>query len=205
MQGAVDRMSKAFDNFHFTISTKKTAVVHHPAPWKPYSKPTITLNGQKLQVVNKFTYMGSTLWSIAHWWCSYDQNCKKSVAFSRFCWNVWERNVRETWTVYQRQVKTLNHFNLSCLRNILIIRRQDKIPDTEVLKKAKEQSAHTLLKLAKLRWAGHVTIMLDKRLPNKVIHGELQEGKLSQGEHKKHYKGTLKASHKDYNIPTEPW
>ena len=35
------------------------------------------------------------------------------------------------------------------------IRWQDKIQDTEVLKKAKMQSVHTLLKLAQLRWTGH--------------------------------------------------
>ena len=61
MQGAVDRMSKACDNFQLTISKKKTVVVHQQAPGKPYSKPTITVNGQKLQVVDKFTYLGSTL------------------------------------------------------------------------------------------------------------------------------------------------
>ena len=43
MQGAVDRMSKACDNFQLTISTKKTKV----APGKQYSEPTITVNGQK--------------------------------------------------------------------------------------------------------------------------------------------------------------
>ena len=66
MQGAVDRMSKACDNFQLTISTKKTEVVHQPAPGKPYSEPTITVNGQKLQVVDKFTYLGSTLSRAVH-------------------------------------------------------------------------------------------------------------------------------------------
>ena len=61
MQGAVDRMSKACANFQLTTSTKKTEVVHQPAPENPYSEPTITVNGQKLQVVDKFTYFGSTL------------------------------------------------------------------------------------------------------------------------------------------------
>ena len=55
MQGAVDRMSKACDNFQLTIGTKKTEVVHQPAPGKPYIEPTITVNGQKLQVVDKLT------------------------------------------------------------------------------------------------------------------------------------------------------
>ena len=54
------------------------------------------------------------------------------------------------------------------------------------------QSVHTLLKLAKLKWTGHVTRMPDERLPKKIIYGELQEGKRSQGGQKKRYKDTLK-------------
>ena len=111
----------------------------------------------------------------------------------------------ETWTVYQRNAKKLNHFHLSCLRKILKIRWQDKIPDTEVLKMAKMQGVHTLLKLAQLRWTGHVTRMPDERLPKKVLYGELQRGKRSQGGQKKRYKDTLKASLKDFNISTESW
>ena len=85
------------------------------------------------------------------------------------------------------------------------IRWQDKIPNTEVLKKAKMQSVHTLLKLAHLRWPRHVTRMPDGRLPKKVLYGELQEGNRSQGGQKKRYKDTLKASLKDFNIQTESW
>ena len=66
------------------------------------------------------------------------------------------------------------------------------------------QSVHTLLKLAQLRWTGRVTRM-HERLPNKILYGELQEGKRSQAGQKKRYKDTLKASLKDFNIPTESW
>ena len=67
------------------------------------------------------------------------------------------------------------------------------------------QSVQTLLKHAQPRWTGHVTIMPAERLPKKVLYGELQEGKGSQGGQKKRYKNTLKASIKDFNIPTESW
>ena len=44
--------------------------------------------------------------------------------------------------------------------------------------------------------------MPDERLPKKILYGELQVGKRSHGGQKKRYKDTLKASLKDFNIPT---
>ena len=75
------------------------------------------------------------------------------------------------------------------------------------MKKAKIKSVYTLLKLAQLRWTGHVTRMSDEWLPKKVFYGELQEGKRSQGgqNKKKCYKDIQKASLKDFNIPHESW
>ena len=62
---------------------------------------------------------------------------------------------------------------------------------------------HTLMKLAHLRWTGHVTRMPDRRLPKKILYRELEMGKRSHGGQKKRYKDTGKASLKDFNIPTE--
>ena len=87
---------------------------------------------------------------------------------------------------------------------MLKIKWQDKIPDTEVLKKTGMQR-HTVLKLAQLRWTGHVIRMPDERLPKKVFYGELQEGKRSQCGQKKRYKDTLKTSLKDFDIPIGSW
>ena len=60
----------------------------------------------------------------------------------------------ETWTVYQRHARRRNHFHKA-----VEIRWQDKIPDTEVLKKAGMQSMHTVLELVQLRWTGNVIRM----------------------------------------------
>ena len=99
----------------------------------------------------------------------------------------------ETWTVYQHYAKRLNHFNNSCHRKLVKIKWQDRIPDTEVLKRAGMQSVHTLLKSTQLRWTGHFTRMPDERLPKKILYGELQIGKRSHGGQKKRYKDTLEA------------
>ena len=140
--------SQSCDNFDLTISTKKTEAVQQPAPGKPYNEPTITVNGEKLKAVDKFTYLGSTLCRAAH----IDDEvtariAKASVAFGRLRANVWERNgikldtktvvlptllyACETWTVFQRHAKRLNHFHLSCLRKLLKIKWQDRRSQTQ--------------------------------------------------------------------------
>ena len=147
------------------------------------------MKGQRLQVVDKFTYLGSTFSRVVH--IDDEVNAriaKASVAFGRLRGSIWDRSgIRldtklkvyrsvvlptllyacETWTVYQRHVKRLN-FHTSCLIKLLKIKWQDRIPDTEVLKRAGMQNIHTLLKLAQLRRTGHVTKMPDECLPKKI-------------------------------------
>ena len=106
----------------------------------------------------------------------------------------------ETWTVYQRHAKRLNHFYASCLRKLLKIKWQDRIPDTESWK-----GQGYRVYMAQLRWTGHVTRMPNERLPKKFLYGELQAGKRSHSGQKKRHKYILKASLKDFNIPTESW
>ena len=79
-------------------------------------------------------------------------------------------------------VYNYKHLVGSLKTKCLKLRWQDKIPYTKVLMKAGMQSLHTLLKLAQLRWTGHVTIMPEERLSKKIFYGELQEGKWSQAE-----------------------
>ena len=177
------------------------------------------MNGQKLKVVDKFTYLGNTLSRAVHIDVEVTSRiAKASVAFGRLRVNVWERNgmmkldtklkvykavvlptllyACETWTL--RHAKRHNHFNLSCLRKLLRVR---SIGKTEVLKKAGMLSTHTVFKLAQLRWTGHVIRTPEKLLLKKVFYGELQAGKRSQGGQKKCYKDTLKSCLKDFDIP----
>ena len=60
-QKGVDQESDSFDSYVLTISIKKTEVICQPTPGKPYKEPTITVKGQRLKVVDMFTYLGGTL------------------------------------------------------------------------------------------------------------------------------------------------
>ena len=93
MQRAMGQVTQSCNNYDITINTKQTGTVHQPVTGKPYNEPTITVNGQKLKVVYKFTYLGSTLSRAVH----IDDEvtariAKASVAFGRLRANVWERN-----------------------------------------------------------------------------------------------------------------
>ena len=138
----VDQVSDSCDSYDLTIRIKKTEVVYLSALGKPYKEPSITMKGQRLQVVDKFTYLGSTLSRVVH----IDDEvkariAKASAAFGRLCGSIWDRSgIRldtklkvygfvvlpillyacETWTVYQRHAKRLNHFHTSCLRRKLL-------------------------------------------------------------------------------------
>ena len=178
MQHSVDKFSNACNNFGLTISTKKTEVMHQPAPGKAYIEPSISVDGHRLNVVDKFTYLGSTL--SRNVVIDDEVNArlaKASVAFGRLHKNVWNRRgitietkIKvyraivlptllygcETWTTYQRHARKLNHYHTTCLRKLLGIKWQDKIPDTEVLTRAGLPSIFTILMRTQLRWAGHV-------------------------------------------------
>ena len=227
MQSSADIFSEACTNFGLTISTKKTEVMHQPANGKPYIEPDITINGQRLNVVEKFTYLGSTLSRCV----AIDDEinsrlAKASAAFGRLNKNVWDRRgittqtkIKvykavvlttllygcEAWTVYKRHSKKLNHFHTTRLRKLLNINWQERIPDTEVLTRAGLPSIPTILIKAQLRWAGHVARMPDSRIPKKLLFGELQEGKRSLGAPKKRYKDTLKVSLKAFGINPTTW
>nr|VZI35622.1 unnamed protein product [Spirometra erinaceieuropaei] len=157
MQRSMDLFSAASENFGLVINTPKTVVMHRPPPSSATAPnaPQINVNGTQLQVVENFPYLGSTLSrntkiddEVAN------RISKASQAFGRLQSTVWNRHGlqlstklkmykavilptllygAETWTVYTRQARRLNHFHLSCLRRILRLNWQDRIPDTEVL------------------------------------------------------------------------
>ena len=93
MQNGVDQVSDSCDSYDLTISIKKTEIVYQPAPGKPYKEPTITVKGQQLQVVDKFTFLGSTLSRVVH--IDDEVNARiaeASAAFGRLRGSIWDRS-----------------------------------------------------------------------------------------------------------------
>ena len=227
MQELMDNFSSSCDNFGLTINTKKTEILYQPAPGNEYQDPDIRVNGQTLKAVETFQYLGSILSRSANIDAEIASRISKaSSTFGRLRKNVWERRgitlktkIKvyraavltillygcETWTSYRRHERQMNHFHLKCLRNLLQIRWQDKVPDTEVLKRADLPSVITMIRKSQLRWAGHVYRMTDDRIPKQLLYGELTAGKRKVGGQKKRFKDSLKVSLKEFNINTASW
>ena len=227
MQLKMDEFSTACDNFGFTISTKKTEVMYQPAPGNPYQEPNITVKGQRLQTVENFTYLGSTLSRSANIDAEVTNRiAKASSTFGRLKKSVWERQgishrtkVKvyravvlttllygcETWTIYRRHEKQLHQFHLRCLRSILNISWQDKIPDTKVLERTQLPSVITTMREAQARWAGHVSRLSDSRIPKQLLYDELSQGARKAGGQRERFKDSLKAYLKDFNIDVTTW
>nr|VZI21031.1 unnamed protein product [Spirometra erinaceieuropaei] len=158
----------------------------------PNAPPQISVNGTKLQVVENFPYLGSTLSrntkiddEVAN------RISKASQAFGRLQSTVWNGHGlqlstklkmykavilstlvygAETWTVYAKQARRLNHFHLSCLRRILRLNWQDRIPDTDVLERTGIPSIYAILKQMQLRWSGHLKDTLKSSLKRLQIN-----------------------------------
>nr|VZI48834.1 unnamed protein product [Spirometra erinaceieuropaei] len=194
MQRSMDPFSAAYENFGLVINTQKTVVMHQPPPHSvtaPNAPPQISVKGTQLQVVENFPYLGSTLSrntkiddEVA------SRTSKASQAFGRLQSTVWNRHGlqlstklkmykavilptliygAETWTVYPKQARRLNHFHLSCPRRILRLNWQDRIPDTDVLERTGILSIYAILRQMQLRWSGHLKRIDDERLHKRLF------------------------------------
>ena len=140
LQQLVTRLSLACKEFGLTISLKKTNVTAQGTE----TTPSITIDGCTLEVVENFTYLGSTISSSL----SIDSEINSRIAkattvmakLNQRVWNnsrltektrlrVYQACVlstlpygSETWTTYARHEKKLNSFHMRCLRRLLQIK-----------------------------------------------------------------------------------
>ena len=111
----------------------------------------------------------------------------------------------ETWTLYKHQLKLLEGFHQRCLRQILHIKWQFHVSDTEVLGKAGLPSIQSMVMKSCLRWVGHIVRMDDGRLPRQFFYGEMWKGKRSALKPKKSIRDTVKYYLKQSGLPVDQW
>ena len=223
LQQLVSRLSHACKEFGLTISLKKTNVmaqgVDHP--------PTVAIDGYGLEAVEHFAYLGSTISSSHSIDAEVNSRIAKAAAvMARLNQRVWNNSSltvktkllvyqacvlstllysSEAWTTYAIHEKRLNSFHLRCLRRILHIKWQDKVPNVEVLERASIKSMFAILSERRLRWLGHVRRMESGRIPKDLLYGELAVGSRLAGRPRLRFRDVCNRDLKRCNISTSTW
>ena len=155
MQLIMDIFSRACLAFGLTINLKKTKVMYTPTIGQVYVEPNITVEGNRLGVVNSFVCLGSALIRNGSLDAEISRRITKaSTAFGKLEKRVWsDRDITtntklsvyeacvltvllcgfETWTTYRHHVNLLERFHQNCIRRILNIEWRSYTPDTVVL------------------------------------------------------------------------
>ena len=155
MQKIVDAFSDASKKFGLKINIKKIEVLYQPNSTRTREED-IMVDGNKLNSVLKFTYIGSTISSNG---CIDDKiqiqrrMAKASASFGRLrhgLWNNHHVSMRvkgkiyraivlssllcgaEAWTVLRRQVKKLHAFVVRQLRSFMRITWMDKVTNKDI-------------------------------------------------------------------------
>ena len=111
----------------------------------------------------------------------------------------------ETWTLYSRQECRPNTFHLRCLRRILGITWQDRVPNKDALAQAGVPSMFALLGQRRLHWLDHISRMEDGRIPKNMLYGKLSTGAGSVGRPTLLFKDVCKRDLKAGNINLAGW
>ena len=111
----------------------------------------------------------------------------------------------ESWTLYKRHIQKLDSFHLRCLRQILHIKWQDKLPNTSVLEKCNITGIKALLVRTQFRGCGHVSRMSDDRIPKRLLYGQLSGAKRRPGGQRKRYKDQLRVNLQTCDIDPKRW
>ncbi|BHF58877.1 hypothetical protein SprV_0100183200 [Sparganum proliferum] len=201
--------------------------MHQLPPNTAPSAPRISVNGTQLQVVDKFTCQGGTLSRNT----KVDEEVARRISNASQAsghlqnteWNRHGLNLNtmlkvykavilptllyrvQTWTVYKKQARRLNCVHLCCLRGILKLRWQNRIPDTDVLKRMGIISVYTMMGQLQPHWGGHLVRMDNERLPKRLFYGDVAMGSRRQGGQILRQMGTLETSLKRLHINPANW
>ena len=156
----------------------------------------ITVNGDKIEHVTEFEYLGSLL----TWDNDCSQEIKRRIAKATGAMEgfktIWKSKVMkvetkleilrtcifsvllyasETWTIKKRDKDRLLAFEMKCYRRILNIRWQQKIKNTTIRERINNKTnIMQILIRRKMNFFGHICRMKDNRLVKKIMLGTME-------------------------------
>lgn len=222
LQEALNAIHDIYNTLGLVINTNKTEVMYQWSGVAPQEEPAMNIAGAELKTTTRFNYLGSVLSAD----CSVDEEVngrinKAAASFGRIRKRVIQNhNLRietkvavykavclsmllygsESLTLYRKHIKLLETFHTQCIKNILGITWQDRVPHTDMLERAGIPSVECILLSRQLRWLGHVLRMPATRLPKCTLYGQLARGRRTRGGPKKRFKDQAKKTLKNFDI-----
>lgn len=209
LQEQVKELNKSGQDFGLFINMDKTKVM----VMGETSEVDIQINGQKLECVEQFVYLGSLI--------TKDNDCSKEIrrrigiangsfgALNKI-WKSGEVSITkklmmlescvmsalmyacETWTMKKNDRDRLNAFEMKCYRKMLGVKRQDKVRNEDIRKKlGKMRPIAERVVDRKMELFGHICRMNDDRLIKLVLFAKV-EGKRKRGRPKKKWIDDIK-------------
>ena len=169
-QQQLEETSKNAREVGLEINTDKTKLMIFNSD----QNQTIKLNGEIIETVSDFKYLGSHMESSEK-----DFKIRKGQAWGAF-WllkNIWksretsvELKIRifeasclsillygsETWILTERLKAELDSFGTKCYRQILGIRKRDRISNEKIYERVKQRPLSNKLLKRQLTWVGHI-------------------------------------------------
>ena len=196
LQAAVLATDIAFTQWGLTISVPKTKVLTLGRNGPDASALDIRCQGQTLEVVDQFKYLGSMVANDG----SIDAEIANRVKLAGHAFHslkqakVWaDKRIAtplklkvyatlvlsillyacETWAALPEHVQRLEVFHMRCLRTICCLSLRDHISNVDILRQCQMPSIASTLQQRRLRWLGHVGRMVDCRLPKRMLFGQV--------------------------------
>ena len=209
LQEQVSELNNSGKMFGLFINIEKTKVM----VMGETSEVDIQINGQKLECVDQFVYLGSLI--------TKDNDCSKeirrriAIATGNFgalneIWKSGDVSIKiklmlleacvisavmyacETWTLKKIDRDKLNAFEMKCYRKILRVKWQDKVKNEDIRKQlGKMKPLAEKVIDRKMELFGHICRMSDDRLVKLVLFAKV-EGKRKQGRPKKKWVDDVK-------------
>ena len=145
----------------------------------------ITLNGQILEAVDSFSYLGSEV----HKMGKVEKEVGVRLEKAATVYHMWRRKVfcsriltkdtkmrafrlmvmSETWAVTQHDIRRFKTFQMRCLRNILGLTLLDRRRNIDILEETGELPIEHQLRKKRLQWFGHLSRMPDHRIAKQLL------------------------------------
>ena len=227
LQQSTNAFVEAYESAGLEVNVGKTKVLAQSHPAHPLQPFDISIHGNTVEQLPRFCYLGSMINNTND--PSEDiHNRIRSAhqAFGKLYHRVFSQHGlsaqtkidvyravviptliygSESWTLYRKNIRTLERFHQQKLRAILGIGWEERITNNDVLNRAGLTSVEAIVAKNQLRFFGHLCRREDSSLPKQTLFCELAHGSRLVGGPKRRLKDQFKQLLKKTKIPVDNW